>query len=110
MAETFRAAVLVSPNKPLEIMDLRFPELKDGQVLVRNIASGVCRSQLMEVKGKRGDDKWLPHLLGHEGYGVVEEIGPGVTKCVPGDRVVLSWIEASGINADNPISNIFNSN
>ena len=63
MAETFRAAVLVAPNRPLEIMELRFPELKDGQVLVRNIVSGICRSQLMEAKGKRGEDKWLPHLL-----------------------------------------------
>ena len=96
MAETFRAAVLVSPNKPLEIMDLCFPELKDGQVLVRNIASGVCRSQLMEAKGKRGEDKWLPHLLGHEGVGVVEKIGPHVTKVKIGQKVVIGWIVGQG--------------
>ena len=102
MAETFRAAVLVSPNKPLEIMDLRFPEVKDSQVLVRNIASGVCRSQLMEVKGKRGDDKWLPHLLGHEGVGVVEKIGPHVTKVKIGQKVVIGWIVGQGNNSMAP--------
>jgi S-(hydroxymethyl)glutathione dehydrogenase/alcohol dehydrogenase len=102
MAETFRAAVLVSPNKPLEIMDLRFPELKDGQVLVRNIASGVCRSQLMEAKGKRGEDKWLPHLLGHEGVGVVEKIGPHVTKVKIGQKVVIGWIVGQGNNSMAP--------
>jgi len=102
MAETFRAAVLVSPNKPLEIMDLRFPELKDGQVLVRNIASGVCRSQLMEAKGKRGEDKWLPHLLGHEGVGMVERIGPQVTKVKIGQKVVIGWIVGQGNNSMAP--------
>ena len=102
MAETFRAAVLVSPNNPLEIMDLRFPELKDGQVLVRNIASGVCRSQLMEAKGKRGEDRWLPHLLGHEGVGMVERIGPHVTKVKIGEKVIIGWIVGQGYNSMAP--------
>jgi len=102
MAETFKAAVLVAPNRPLEIMELRFPELKDGQVLVRNIVSGICRSQLMEAKGKRGEDKWLPHLLGHEGVGVVERIGPQVTKVKIGEKVVIGWIVGQGINSVPP--------
>ena len=102
MAETFRAAVLVAPNSPLEIMELRFPELKDGQVLVRNIASGICRSQLMEAKGKRGEDKWLPHLLGHEGVGVVEKIGPQVTKVKIGEKVIVGWIVGQGFNSVAP--------
>ena len=102
MAETFRAAVLVAPNKPLEIMELRFPELKDGQVLVRNIASGICRSQLMEAKGKRGEDKWLPHLLGHEGVGVVERIGPQVTKVKIGEKVIVGWIVGRGFSSAAP--------
>jgi S-(hydroxymethyl)glutathione dehydrogenase/alcohol dehydrogenase len=102
MAETFRAAVLVAPNRPLEIMELRFPELKDGQVLVRNIASGICRSQLMEAKGKRGEDKWLPHLLGHEGVGVVERIGPQVTKVKIGEKVIVGWIVGGGFSSAAP--------
>jgi len=102
MAETFRAAVLVSPNRPLEIMELRFPELKDGQILVRNIASGICRSQLMETKGKHGVDKWLPHLLGHEGVGVVEKIGPLVTKVKIGEKVIIGWIVGQGFSSVAP--------
>jgi S-(hydroxymethyl)glutathione dehydrogenase/alcohol dehydrogenase len=102
MAETFRAAVLVAPNRPLEIMELRFPGLKDGQVLVRNIVSGICRSQLMEVKGKRGEDKWLPHLLGHEGFGIVEEIGPLVTKVKIGEKVIIGWIVGQGFSSVAP--------
>ena len=102
MSKTFRAAVLVAPNSPLEIMELRFPELKDGQVLVRNIASGICRSQLMEARGKRGEDKWLPHLLGHEGFGVVEKIGSRVTKVKIGEKVIIGWIVGQGYNSVAP--------
>ena len=102
MANTFKAAVLVSLNKPLEIMELLFPPLTEGQVLVKNIASGICRSQLMEATGKRGEDKWLPHLLGHEAVGVVEEVGPKVTKVSPGDKVVVGWIPGIGINSKTP--------
>ena len=61
--------------------------------------SGVCHSQLMEAKGKRGPDKYLPHLLGHEGTGYVRDIGPGVTKVRPGDKVVLGWIKGQGMDA-----------
>lgn len=63
------------------------------------IASGVCRSQVMETRGLRGEDRWLPHLLGHEGTGVVSETGTGVTKVSSGDEVVLSWIAGDGISA-----------
>ena len=99
MADTFRAAVLIAPNKPLELFELLIPELTDGQVLVRILYSGVCRSQLMEAKGKRGDDKWLPHLLGHEGVGIVEKIGPQVTKVEVGQKVVIGWIAGKGFEA-----------
>jgi S-(hydroxymethyl)glutathione dehydrogenase/alcohol dehydrogenase len=102
MGDTFRAAVLFAPNKPLEIVELIFPELEDGQVLVKILFSGVCRSQLMEVKGNRGVDKWLPHLLGHEGVGIIEKIGPRVTKVDVGQKVVVGWIPGQGSNANPP--------
>ena len=47
--------------------------------------SGVCHSQLMEARGRRGVDPYLPHLLGHEGSGKVISIGEGVTKVSPGE-------------------------
>jgi S-(hydroxymethyl)glutathione dehydrogenase/alcohol dehydrogenase len=53
----------------------------------------------MEVRGLRGEDRWLPHLLGHEGSGVVVEVGPGVTKVKPGDAVILTWIKGDGLDA-----------
>jgi S-(hydroxymethyl)glutathione dehydrogenase/alcohol dehydrogenase len=64
--------------------------------------SGVCRSQLMEVRGLRGPDAWLPHLLGHEGVGTIVEAGPDVTKVAVGDRVVVGWIRGEGIEAASP--------
>lgn len=90
------AAVLVETAKPLELIELSLPALKPGQVLVEIAYSGVCHTQLLESRGYRGEDKFLPHLLGHEGSGVVLEAGPGVTKVRAGDRVVLSWIKGSG--------------
>lgn len=97
-----KAAVLIETGKPLEIHELVVPELQLGQILVQNQYSGICRSQLMESNGARGVDKWLPHLLGHEGFGTVQEVGPGVTKVREGDEVVISWIQGTGISAINP--------
>ena len=94
-----KAAVLSELNKPLEIRTLKQRPLESGQVLVKILYSGVCRSQLMEINGLRGDDHWLPHLLGHEGSGVVVDIGPDVKKFKKRDEVILSWIKGSGIEA-----------
>ena len=99
LERSWSAAVLEAPGAPLRIAHVRRPELRRGQVLVRLSASGVCRSQVMEVRGLRGEDRWLPHLLGHEGTGVVVEIGTGVTKVSAGDEVILSWIAGEGIAA-----------
>lgn len=90
------AAVLVELGKPLELADLQIPALKPGQVLVEVAYSGVCHTQVGEARGHRGEDKFLPHCLGHEGSGTVRECGPGVGKVKPGDRVILSWIKGSG--------------
>jgi S-(hydroxymethyl)glutathione dehydrogenase/alcohol dehydrogenase len=90
------AAVLYEINEPLQIEELTIPELKEGQVLVEIAYSGVCHSQLNEIHGLKGEDKFLPHTLGHEGSGIVERIGPGVRKVNPGDHVVLTWIKGSG--------------
>ena len=93
------AAVLEQVGAPLRIKKIELPELLEGQVLVKILFSGVCRSQLMEVSGGRGEDRWLPHLLGHEGSGVVVSIGPNVTKVSPGDEVILGWIQGDGLDA-----------
>lgn len=90
------AAVLFETGKDLELVELEIPKLNPGQVLVDISYSGVCHTQLSEVRGYRGPDKFLPHCLGHEGSGRVLEIGAGVRKVKVGDRVVLSWLKGSG--------------
>jgi S-(hydroxymethyl)glutathione dehydrogenase/alcohol dehydrogenase len=93
------AAVLQELNTPLKLLELETYELEKGQVLVEYFYAGVCRSQLMEVQGHRGEDKWLPHLLGHEGVGIVREIGEGVTTVDVGDTVIVGWLPTDGIDA-----------
>jgi S-(hydroxymethyl)glutathione dehydrogenase/alcohol dehydrogenase len=92
-------AVLEEIGKPLIIKNINIPDLLFGQVLVKVLFSGVCRSQLMEVRGGRGYDPWLPHLLGHEGSGIVLSVGEGVTKVTPGDAVILGWLKGKGLDA-----------
>lgn len=91
-----RAAVLFEVNQGLRLLNLSGRPLRDGQVHVAVAYSGVCHSQLHEIRGRRGPDRFLPHALGHEGSGIVLAAGPGVTKAKQGDRVVLSWIKGSG--------------
>lgn len=94
-----KAAILVKPGQALEVSnDVTYAEPARGQVLVKLAYSGVCHSQLMETRGKRGPDPYVPHLLGHEGTGKVMRIGQGVTKVGPGDPVVLGWIKGSGLD------------
>ena len=90
------AAVLVELGQPLVLAELVIPPLKPGQVLVEVVFSGICHTQLLEIRGYRGQDRYLPHCLGHEGSGIVRQTGPSVTKVKSGDRVILSWIKGSG--------------
>lgn len=93
------AAVLVEQRKPLVIDEVEVPALKRGQVLVDIRATRICGSQVGEVAGVKGPDKYLPHLLGHEAGAIVLEVGPEVTHVSPGDRVVCHWRPGAGIDA-----------
>src|ERR1700738_5013845 len=93
------AALLVQTGTPLVVAEIEIPVLKPGQVLVEITYSGACGTQVMEWRGDKGEDKWVPHCLGHEGTGTVLEIGGAVTKVKAGDKVVLSWIKGNGIEA-----------
>jgi len=98
-----RAAVLVEQRKPLEVVDIEAPEaLRFGQVLVKIRYSGICGAQINEIDGTKGPDKFLPHLLGHEGIGTVLETGEGVKSVKKGDTVVLHWRRGNGIQAEPP--------
>ena len=101
--KTCLAAILVEQNQPLEIEYIEFPEeLEVGQVLVKLHYSGICGSQLGEIRGVKGNDPYLPHLMGHEGCATVLEIGQGVKTVNPGDLVVLHWKKGDGIDSNPP--------
>ena len=98
------AAILAAQGQPLVIDTVEMPQtLACGQVLVRVLYSGICGSQLGEIDGVKGPDRYLPHLLGHEGSGVVEALGEGVTTVAVGDPVVLHWRPGAGIAAAPPV-------
>ena len=102
MPRTMMAAVLEEQNKPLVVSELEVPECGVGQVLVQVRFSGICGAQLGEIEGRKGPDRFLPHLMGHEGGGVVAEVGPGVTRVKPGDHVVMHWRKGAGIESTPP--------
>src|SRR3989338_6624930 len=93
-----KAAILYELNRPLVIDEVEIPQLNPGQVLVKILFSGVCRAQYNEIIGLKGPDKFLPHMLGHEGTGVVEDPSPQVKKVKKGDYVALSWIKGNGMD------------
>lgn len=98
-----RAAILVEQGRDLVLDEVELPErLAAGQVLVRIHTSGICGSQLGEIDGVKGPDRWLPHLLGHEGVGTVTALGDGVRHVREGQRVVLHWRPGAGIEAATP--------
>ena len=98
-----KAAILAESKQPLIIDDITLPDnLEFGQVLVDVHYSGICGAQINEIDAAKGPDKFLPHLLGHEGSGVVKEIGQGVSTVNEGDRVVLHWRPSGGIQSPTP--------
>lgn len=98
-----KSAILVRSNADLVVDTVTLPsKLQFGQVLVKLISSGVCGAQLSEIKAKKGPDKFLPHLLGHEGYCEILQIGPNVKWMKPGDFAIMHWRPGNGIQSDNP--------
>jgi NDMA-dependent alcohol dehydrogenase len=89
-----RAAVLRDVGKDFEIVELDLDEPKAGEVLVRLVASGLCHS---DDHLRTGDiPVRYPIVGGHEGAGIVEKVGPGVTRLAVGDHVVTSWLPVCG--------------
>src|SRR5580765_7940311 len=82
-----RAAVLEDFGAPLEVQELDLAEPRAGEVLVRLVACGVCHTDLYTASGA-DPSGYSPTVLGHEGAGVVERVGAGVTSVAPGDQVV----------------------
>lgn len=89
-----RAAVLNANNEPLAVETLTVRDPREGDVLVKLGASGVCHSDLHAITGDLPMP--IPCVLGHEGAGVVEAVGPGVQRVRKGDHVVLNWVPFCG--------------
>ena len=83
------AAVLFEPNARLQVVDVDVEPPRAGEVLVEMAAGGVCHSDLHVMRGEL--DAPTPAVLGHEGAGVVAEVGAGVTSVAPGDHVIPLW-------------------
>ena len=89
-----KAAVLYEYNTPLVVEEVELDAPQSGEVLVRTAAAGVCRSDYHFMKGEARHI--LPTVLGHEGSGIVEQVGEGVTTVKPGDHVILSFVPNCG--------------
>src|SRR5207248_415256 len=89
-----KGAVFVANNADMELEDLELVGPGPGELLVKFAASGVCHSDLSVVNGTIPLPP--PAVLGHEGAGIVEEVGEGVTKVKAGDTVIASFIPACG--------------
>lgn len=100
-----KAAILTQLNSPLEIWDIEHASTSfgktcaTGQVRVEMLMSGICGSQLQEIAGNKGNAGFIPHLLGHEGCGIVREVGAGVNVQLIGKKVVCHWRKGEGSDA-----------
>ena len=83
-------------KKKVKVIDVEIPLPKENQILVKNLYSSICHTQLGEYLMKRGEDKYLPHCLGHEGVAKVISVGSNVKKIKRNDHVVMSWIKGDG--------------
>jgi Zn-dependent alcohol dehydrogenase len=88
-----RAAVLREPGRPVAVEEVELAPPKADEVLVRVAAVGVCHSDVRHADGDLGPGKW-PAVMGHEGAGVVDAVGEGVTHVAPGDHVALCFVPA----------------
>ncbi|MDR1070000.1 MAG: Zn-dependent alcohol dehydrogenase [Gracilibacteraceae bacterium] len=90
-----KAAVMYEPKKDFVVEEIEILPPKSKEVLIRMAASGVCRSDYARLMWER--PSVLPIVLGHEGAGIVEKIGAGVTRVKPGDKVMLTWAAPCGV-------------
>lgn len=101
LGATFYAAILAESCSPLVVDEAVLPDhLEAGQVLVKVKYSGICGAQINEIDAVKGPDKFLPHLLGHEGLGNVVATGALVKHVRPGDSVILHWMPGDGFQSD----------
>ncbi len=87
------AAILNKQKKDLLVLNLDYPKVPKNYVLVKMKYAGLCHTQLNEISGILGKDKFIPHCLGHEGVGTIVSKGLNITNLRIGDKVVVSWVK-----------------
>ena len=90
-----RAAVAFAPKQPLEIVEVDLEGPRAGEVLVEIMATGICHTDAYTLDGLDSEGLF-PSVLGHEGAGIVREVGAGVTSVVPGDHVIPLYTPECG--------------
>jgi len=90
-----RAAIAFEAGKPLELEEVEVEGPRAGEVLLRIVATGVCHTDEFTLSGK-DPEGIFPSILGHEGGGIVEEVGPGVKGLTPGDKVIPLYVPECG--------------
>ncbi|MHB1569923.1 MAG: alcohol dehydrogenase AdhP [Solirubrobacteraceae bacterium] len=90
--DTYRAAVVHSFHEPLVVEQVPRPELKAGQIRVKVETSGLCHTDIHAAHGDWPVKPTPPFIPGHEGVGIVIELGPGVTEVQLGERVAMPWL------------------
>lgn len=91
-----KAAVLYQYKQPLVVEEISHRAPGQGEVVVKLAASGVCHTDLAIIEDELATSVPVPAVLGHEGAGIVQDVGPGVTSVAPGDHVILSWVHNCG--------------
>ncbi|MCA0928432.1 alcohol dehydrogenase AdhP [Ruegeria profundi] len=89
---TMKAAVVTDFSQPLKLKEVQKPKVKDGKILVKIEACGVCHTDLHAARGDWPVKPEPPFIPGHEGVGIVAEVGRGVTSVKEGDRVGVPWL------------------
>lgn len=99
---SFQAAILEKNNLKKNFLSVKKiylrESLKDNNIIIKNIYSSICGTQINEIFRKKGKDNYLPHLLGHEAYGQVLKVGKKVKNVKKGDYVIVSWITKDSKN------------
>ncbi len=95
MSSKMKAAVVTEFGKPLDIREVEKPSAQDGKIVVKIAASGVCHTDLHAAQGDWPVKPKPPFIPGHEGVGIVAEVGKGVTAVKEGDRVGVPWLHTA---------------
>ena len=93
-----KAAVIIKKKK-IKILNLKTQPLEKNQVLIKNYYSSLCKTQIDEWKGVRGNSSLFPHCFGHEAISKVIDVGEGVKNIKKGDLVCVSWVQNSNQEA-----------